>query len=60
MSNSHIAAYPSLPFVSDRKDPFDRFLIITAIEENMSIVTVDEKFKAYSHLVNLVLIFIFK
>ncbi len=54
VNNSHITAYTSLPFVSDHKDPFDRFFIITALEENMSIVTVDEKFEAYSHLVNII------
>ncbi len=30
VSNSYIAAYPSLPFVSDHKDPFDRFLYAAA------------------------------
>lgn len=54
LNNHHFAAYTSLPFVSEHKDPFDRFLIVTAIEENMSIITVDEKFKAYQHLVKLV------
>jgi PIN domain nuclease of toxin-antitoxin system len=53
VSNNHISAYPSLPFVSDHKDPFDRFLIVTAIEEKMSIVSADEKFKAYNQLVNI-------
>src|SRR4051794_26998943 len=41
--NNHIAAYPSLPFVPDHRDPFDRFLIVTAMEENMTIMTIDEK-----------------
>lgn len=54
LHNSHFAVYTSLPFVSEHKDPFDRMLITIAIEENMSIVTVDEKFKAYQHLVKLI------
>jgi PIN domain nuclease of toxin-antitoxin system len=54
VSNGHISAYPLLPFVSDHKDPFDRFLIVNAIEENISIITVDEKMKRYQHLVNLI------
>lgn len=53
LNNNHFAAYTSLPFVSEHKDPFDRFLITIAISENMSIMTVDEKFKAHNHLVNL-------
>ncbi len=40
--------------MENHRDPFDRFIISTAITENMSIMTDDEKFKAYTHLVNLV------
>ncbi len=53
LSNNHFAAYTSLPIISDHKDPFDRFLVTIGIEEGMSIITVDEKFKAYNHLVNI-------
>ncbi len=52
--NNHFTAYASLPFVSEHKDPFDRFLITIAIQENMSIITVDEKLSAYSNLVTIV------
>jgi len=51
---NHFSAYTSLPFVSEHKDPFDRFLITIAIQENMSIITVDEKLKAYNHLVSII------
>ena len=54
VSNSHFAPYTALPFVSDHKDPFDKFLISTAISESMSIITADEKLKAYQHLVKLI------
>ena len=53
VSNNHIITYVSLPFVSYHRDPFDRFLISTAISENMSIITSDEKIKAYHHLVKI-------
>lgn len=53
LKNAYFSAYTSLPFVSDHKDPFDRFLITIAMEENIGIITVDEKFKAYNHLVML-------
>ena len=43
-----------MSLVKDHRDPFDRLLIATAISENMSIVTRDEKFKNYIDLVNLI------
>jgi len=36
----------SLPF--HHKDPFDRLLIAQSIEENLTIVTADSQFSAYS------------
>ncbi|MDQ6756848.1 MAG: type II toxin-antitoxin system VapC family toxin [Bacteroidota bacterium] len=54
VTKEHIYYYQQLPFIENHRDPFDRFIISTAIKENMSIMTDDEKFKAYSHLVNLV------
>ncbi|MEO6452579.1 MAG: type II toxin-antitoxin system VapC family toxin [Ginsengibacter sp.] len=54
VKNTHITTYASLSLVSDHRDPFDRFLIAIAILEDISIITVDEKFKAYQHLVNLI------
>ena len=53
LSNNHFTTYADLPFVSDHKYPFDRFLISIAIEEKMSFITVDEKLKAYRHLVSI-------
>lgn len=50
----YIYNYEQLPLIGDHRDPFDRFIITTAIVENMNIMTDDGKFKAYSHLVNLV------
>ncbi|MEO8109336.1 MAG: type II toxin-antitoxin system VapC family toxin [Ginsengibacter sp.] len=53
INKKHIVAFASLPLVFGHRDPFDRFLIPTAVSENMSIITLDEKFKAYQHLVKL-------
>lgn len=53
IDKSHIVTFASLPLVSNHRDPFDRFLIATTISENMSIITTNEKFKAYQHLVKL-------
>jgi PIN domain nuclease of toxin-antitoxin system len=54
VAKEHIYSYQRLPLIENHRDPFDRFIISTAITENMSIMTDDEKFKAYSHLANLV------
>lgn len=40
-----------LPVMENHRAPFNRFIISTALTENMSIMTDDDKFKAYHHLV---------
>jgi PIN domain nuclease of toxin-antitoxin system len=42
----HVLALDALPF--HHKDPFDRLLIAQSIEEELTIVTVDSQFSAYS------------
>jgi PIN domain nuclease of toxin-antitoxin system len=42
----HIAAVENLPL--HHRDPFDRLLICQALEENLTVVTTDEKFAAYA------------
>jgi PIN domain nuclease of toxin-antitoxin system len=54
IKNDHIFTYRSLPLFGEHKDPFDRFLISTAMFEQMDIMTSDEKFKWYSSLINIV------
>jgi PIN domain nuclease of toxin-antitoxin system len=53
IANKHLITYTSLPFIGNHKDPFDRMLIATAINENMAIITVDDKFKLYQSLIRL-------
>ena len=43
---THVLALDALPF--HHKDPFDRLLIAQSIEEQLTIVTADSKFSAYS------------
>jgi PIN domain nuclease of toxin-antitoxin system len=43
---AHIAAVENLPL--HHRDPFDRLLICQAFEENLTVVTTDEKFAAYA------------
>ncbi len=49
--NSHILYYQSLETHPDHKDPFDRFIISTAICENMQILSGDPKFDLYADIV---------
>ena len=43
---THVLALDSLPF--HHKDPFDRLLIAQSVEEELTIVTTDSQFSAYS------------
>jgi PIN domain nuclease of toxin-antitoxin system len=42
----HVLALDALPF--HHKDPFDRLLIAQSIEEDLTLVTADSQFSAYS------------
>ena len=50
----HIENYQSVPLIADHRDPFDRVLIATALHENLSIITIDEKFENYKHIINVI------
>ena len=43
---THVLALDALPF--HHKDPFDRLLIAESIEEDLTLVTADSQFSAYS------------
>lgn len=45
--NKHIFAYQSVPFFEDHRDPFDRFLLATALSEQIPVISMDEKFALY-------------
>ena len=48
--NSHIVSYQSLVTHAEHKDPFDRYLISTALCEDMVIVSSDTKFDLYANV----------
>lgn len=54
LSDKHIFSYKSVPLFQEHKDPFDRFIIATAIAENLVVMTADEKFNFYDFLIQLV------
>jgi len=45
VKDNHIERLEALPFI--HKDPFDRLLISTAVEEGLTIMTVDENIRKY-------------
>ncbi|MFM2049279.1 MAG: hypothetical protein RI955_1827 [Bacteroidota bacterium] len=54
ISKSQIDTYSIIPLYENHKDPFDRFLIATAIAENLSMMTADKNFSLYSNVIHLV------
>lgn len=54
ISHTHFLAYDDIPLLSDHKDPFDRLIIATAMRENLSIISADEKFKLYTPFITLI------
>ena len=54
LSNQHIFSYQSVPFFEDHRDPFDCFLLATALSEQIPIISMDEKFLLYQPLVNVI------
>jgi PIN domain nuclease of toxin-antitoxin system len=51
ITNDHLIAFENIPLIEDHRDPFDILLIATAHEENLIILTNDDKFLLYPELV---------
>jgi PIN domain nuclease of toxin-antitoxin system len=45
VSPEHVRRVEALPFL--HRDPFDRLLVVTAIAEDMSVITADENIQRY-------------
>jgi PIN domain nuclease of toxin-antitoxin system len=54
IQNSHISRYSQIELFDNHRDPFDRLLIATAIEEKAVILSGDEKFKLYEDVVEII------
>ncbi len=54
LSKCHISSYTSVPFYQEHRDPFDRFIIATAKDENLVVMTEDSKFDLYSSFIGLI------
>lgn len=53
VKNSHILFYQSLEIHESHKDPFDRFIISTALCEDMKIISGDSKFDLYTNAIRI-------
>jgi PIN domain nuclease of toxin-antitoxin system len=51
IQNSHIYRYKDLSFFEHHRDPFDRLLIATALEEKAIILSNDRNFQLYHSIV---------
>lgn len=54
IQNKHIYRYNKVPLLKDHRDPFDRLLIATALEENAGILSADEQLRLYIDVVNVI------
>jgi PIN domain nuclease of toxin-antitoxin system len=52
IQNQHIYNYNEVPLSEGHRDPFDRLLVATAMEENSVIISADEKFNLYNRLIS--------
>lgn len=51
INNRHLKAYGNITLFDGHRDPFDRLIIATAIEENLTILSADDNFKLYADFV---------
>lgn len=49
--HEHIITYQQVQIYESHRDPFDRMLIATALHEQLDIITIDEKFDGYQHII---------
>ncbi len=53
MNNRHILQYQSLEIQESHKDPFDRYIVSTALCEDMKILSCDSKFDLYGSAIRI-------
>jgi len=54
ISPKYLETFAHLPLFPNYKDPFDRLIIATALTDNLSIITADNKFALYKEIVEIV------
>ena len=53
IENSAIFNYYSIPLLNEHRDPFERLLISSAIQQDATLLSADEKFKFYPNILKL-------
>jgi len=53
IENSAIFNYYSIPLLNEHRDPFERLLISSAIQQDATLLSADEKFKLYPNILKL-------
>ena len=53
IGNNSIFNYVNIPLLEEHRDPFDRLLISSAIENDATLLSADEKFKLYPDMLKL-------
>ncbi|WP_412465505.1 type II toxin-antitoxin system VapC family toxin [Pedobacter sp. KLB.chiD] len=53
IENSSIFNYNNVPLLNEHRDPFDRLLISSAIQQDATLLSADEKFKLYPTILQL-------
>ena len=51
LHNNHIEACEKVPLLPEHRDPFDRLLIATALDEKLIVLTADKNFSLYPQLI---------
>ncbi len=51
LKDGHLSRYTDIPLFEDHRDPFDRLILATALNETMAVISADEKFKLYDSIV---------
>ena len=53
IQNRHIYSYDKIPLVKDHRDPFDRLLLATALEESTTFISADEQLFLYAEVIDI-------
>ena len=54
INENYLTKYLTVPLFSQHRDPFDKLIIATAMEDNLTIITTDKKFILYKELVDII------
>jgi PIN domain nuclease of toxin-antitoxin system len=53
ISKKYLLQYDQVPLLAEHRDPFDRLIIASAIAEDLTVITKDEKFANYQDLITI-------